>query len=415
MRAPDRERRSCRRKAAQRRARERRSTSARSYLEHLLGYVDARQAQAAEGGGQCRQRRRGPDRRSARAAPAVRVHQDQPRARRHVSRTACPIPMLEENRAATARAGAPQRAPTWAWPGTATTTAASSSMSSGQFIEGYYLVGLLAEAFLQRRARRAHRARPAPDLEYASISCSRCGGEPVLCKSGHAFIKQKMREVDAAYGGEMSAHHYFRDFAYCDSGMIPWLLVLRGDQRVAASRSRSWWASACGCSRPAARSTAQLPMRRARRSWRACAQHYERAGAARSTSPTGCRWSSTQWRFNLRGSNTEPLVRLNVESRGDRGADAGQDRRAAAADRRLRAAPWDAPPVVQIPILPRRRTSLATTRKVQLLRDACARLHDARTSAAHTRCRLWQRLRGNSLPRRATRRGVRDRSLCTQH
>ena len=52
------------------------------------------------------------------------------------------------------------------------------------------------------------------------------GGEPVLCKSGHAFIKQKMREVDGVYGGEMSAHHYFRSFAYCDSGMIPWLLVL---------------------------------------------------------------------------------------------------------------------------------------------------------------------------------------------
>ena len=95
----------------------------------------------------------------------------------------------------------------------------------GAFIEGYYLVGLLAEAFL----RRYHGARIVhdPRLTWNTIDIvQQCGGQPVLCKSGHAFIKQKMREVDAVYGGEMSAHHYFRDFAYCDSGMIPWLLVL---------------------------------------------------------------------------------------------------------------------------------------------------------------------------------------------
>ena len=95
----------------------------------------------------------------------------------------------------------------------------------GRFVEGYYLVGLLAEAFLKKHpgARIVH----DPRLTWNTIEIvKRLGGEPVLCRSGHAFIKQRMREVDAVYGGEMSAHHYFRDFAYCDSGMIPWLLVL---------------------------------------------------------------------------------------------------------------------------------------------------------------------------------------------
>jgi len=98
--------------------------------------------------------------------------------------------------------------------------------AEGRFIDGYYLVGLLAEAFLQREpgARIVH----DPRVTWNTLDIvRRHGGTPVLCKSGHAFIKQKMREVDAAYGGEMSAHHYFRRFAYCDSGMIPWLLVLQ--------------------------------------------------------------------------------------------------------------------------------------------------------------------------------------------
>src|SRR6202021_2402340 len=97
--------------------------------------------------------------------------------------------------------------------------------AEGRFIDGYYLVGLLAEAFLAREpgARIVH----DPRVTWNTLDIvRRHGGTPVLCKSGHAFIKQKMREVDAAYGGEMSAHHYFRRFAYCDSGMIPWLLVL---------------------------------------------------------------------------------------------------------------------------------------------------------------------------------------------
>jgi phosphomannomutase len=94
----------------------------------------------------------------------------------------------------------------------------------GQFIEGYYIVGLLAEAFLEKNpgAKIIH----DPRLSWNTVDVvSAAGGTPVMSKTGHAFIKERMREEDAIYGGEMSAHHYFRDFAYCDSGMIPWLLV----------------------------------------------------------------------------------------------------------------------------------------------------------------------------------------------
>ncbi|HHR1308742.1 TPA: phosphomannomutase CpsG, partial [Enterobacter hormaechei] len=90
----------------------------------------------------------------------------------------------------------------------------------GQFIEGYYIVGLLAEAFLEKNpgAKIIH----DPRLSWNTVDVVKAaGGEPVMSKTGHAFIKERMREEDAIYGGEMSAHHYFRDFAYCDSGMIP--------------------------------------------------------------------------------------------------------------------------------------------------------------------------------------------------
>ncbi len=96
--------------------------------------------------------------------------------------------------------------------------------NDAEFIEGYYIVGLLAEAFLQKQpgARIIH----DPRLTWNTVDMvTRSGGTPVMSKTGHAFIKERMRQEDAIYGGEMSAHHYFRDFAYCDSGMIPWLLV----------------------------------------------------------------------------------------------------------------------------------------------------------------------------------------------
>ena len=135
-----------------------------------------------------------------------------------------PNPMIEANRASTVAAMRASGADIGlAWDGDFDRCFFFDE--HGNFVEGYYLVGLLAEAFLQRYpgARIVH----DPRLTWNTIEIvQRLGGEPVLCRSGHAFIKQRMREADAVYGGEMSAHHYFRDFAYCDSGMIPWLLVL---------------------------------------------------------------------------------------------------------------------------------------------------------------------------------------------
>lgn len=124
----------------------------------------------------------------------------------------------------------------------------------GQFIEGYYIVGLLAEAFLEKNpgAKIIH----DPRLSWNTVDVvTAAGGTPVMSKTGHAFIKERMRKEDAIYGGEMSAHHYFRDFAYCDSGMIPWLLVaelvcLKG------KRWANWCATGCQRFRQAVRSTA---------------------------------------------------------------------------------------------------------------------------------------------------------------
>jgi phosphomannomutase len=172
-------------------------------------------------------------------------------------------------------------------------------------------VGLLAEAFLEREpgARVVH----DPRLTWNTIDIvERSGGVPVLCRSGHAFMKQKMREVDAIYGGEMSAHHYFRDFAYCDSGMIPWLVVL---ERICASgkslaelvdeRIRLF-----PCSGEINR---QVPDGKA--AITAIQARY--IGEAKSVDYTdGLSLEFAEWRLNLRSSNTEPLIRLNVESRG---------------------------------------------------------------------------------------------------
>jgi phosphomannomutase len=182
---------------------------------------------------------------------------------------------------------------------------------TGRFIEGYYLVGLLAQAFLEKEpgARVVH----DPRLTWNTIDIvKRAGGVPVLCRSGHAFMKQKMREVDAAYGGEMSAHHYFRDFAYCDSGMIPWLLVLERicvsgkslaelvDERIAMFP----------CSGEINR---KVPDGKAAIS---AVQGRYIDGAKSIDYTDGLSMEFADWRLNLRSSNTEPLIRLNVESRG---------------------------------------------------------------------------------------------------
>jgi phosphomannomutase len=222
-----------------------------------------------------------------------------------------PNPMLEENRAATAdavrRSGA---AVGLAWDGDYDRCFFFDEQ--GQFIEGYYLVGLLAEAFLKTEpgARIVH----DPRLTWNTLEIvRRLGGTPVLCKSGHAFIKQKMREVDGAYGGEMSAHHYFRKFSYCDSGMIPWLLVLQvmcesGQTLSSLVGERMRLFPASGEINRHLRTDAKSILARARK-------QYEKEALSVDFTD-GLSIEFADWRFNLRGSNTEPLVRLNVESRG---------------------------------------------------------------------------------------------------
>lgn len=228
-----------------------------------------------------------------------------------------PNPMLEQNRASTIdavrRSGAGVGL---AWDGDYDRCFFFDEQ--GEFIEGYYLVGLLAASFL----RRYHGARIVhdPRLTWNTVDIvQQYGGQPVLCKSGHAFIKQKMREVDAVYGGEMSAHHYFRNFAYCDSGMIPWLLVLaimsesgKALSELLGERQRLFPASG-EINRELSAASGDVPAVLAR-----VQQHYQ--ARARSIDFTdGLSMEFDRWRFNLRGSNTEPLVRLNVESRADVG------------------------------------------------------------------------------------------------
>ncbi len=181
-----------------------------------------------------------------------------------------------------------------------------------QFIEGYYVVGLLAAAFLRQQgpARIVH----DPRLTWNTIDIVQAlGGEAVQSKTGHAFIKERMRLENAVYGGEMSAHHYFRDFAYCDSGMIPWLLVTglmcSGGQPLSALVAERMAAYPCSgeINRTIANPAAVLS-----KIENVYAKHAQEIDHV-----DGLSMSMGDWRFNLRMSNTEPVVRLNVESRGD--------------------------------------------------------------------------------------------------
>ena len=182
----------------------------------------------------------------------------------------------------------------------------------GQFIEGYYIVGLLAEAFLEKNpgAKIIH----DPRLSWNTVDVvTAAGGTPVMSKTGHAFIKERMRKEDAIYGGEMSAHHYFRDFAYCDSGMIPWLLVaelvcLKDKTLGELVRDRMAAFPASG----EINSKLAQPVEAINR----VEQHFSREALAVDRTD-GISMTFADWRFNLRTSNTEPVVRLNVESRGD--------------------------------------------------------------------------------------------------
>ena len=183
---------------------------------------------------------------------------------------------------------------------------------NGRFIEGYYIVGLLAEAFLKQNtgAKIVH----DPRLTWNTIDIiESMSGIAVLSKTGHAFIKERMRLEDAVYGGEMSAHHYFKDFSYCDSGMIPWLLVIELISKSGLSLSklvdqRMLLFPASGeINRTIADPAAAIALVK---------DHYQHKAELLDFTD-GLSMEFAEWRFNLRCSNTEPLVRLNVESRGD--------------------------------------------------------------------------------------------------
>ena len=181
---------------------------------------------------------------------------------------------------------------------------------TGRFIEGYYIVGLLAEAFLKSNpgAKIVH----DPRLTWNTVDIvSSMAGVPIQSKTGHAFIKERMRLEDAVYGGEMSAHHYFRDFSYCDSGMIPWLLVIELISR--SGKSLSKLVDERMLKFPASGEINRTILQ-ADTAIEKVKQHYQES-ALNVDYTDGLSMDMGEWRFNLRCSNTEPLVRLNVESR----------------------------------------------------------------------------------------------------
>jgi len=182
----------------------------------------------------------------------------------------------------------------------------------GNFIEGYYIVGLLAEAFLAKNP--GEKIVHDPRLTWNTVDVvRRSGGHAVQSKTGHAFIKERMRLEDAVYGGEMSAHHYFRDFFYCDSGMIPWLLVMELISTTGKSLSELVGAMMLAYPSPGEINRSiedpAVAIDKVRR-------HYQ-ADALVIDETDGISMEFADWRFNLRMSNTEPLVRLNLETRAD--------------------------------------------------------------------------------------------------
>lgn len=222
-----------------------------------------------------------------------------------------PNPLLPENRDDTAKAVIAHNADFGiAWDGDFDRCFLFDA--KGNFIEGYYIVGLLAQAFLAKNADNRIIYDPRVYWNTEDIIAAE-KGTPIKSKTGHAFIKERMRQEDAIYGGEMSAHHYFRDFAYCDSGMIPWLLIAElicesglslaemVAQRIAAFPSSG---------------EINSKLKDADAALARVLAHYEPKAVERDDTD-GIGLSFGDWRFNLRKSNTEPVIRLNVESRGD--------------------------------------------------------------------------------------------------
>ena len=220
-----------------------------------------------------------------------------------------PNPLLPDNRAATADAVRAHQADMGiAWDGDFDRCFLFDER--GEFIEGYYIVGLLAAVFLAKQP--GEKIIHDPRLTWNTIAIVEgAGGVPIQSKTGHAFIKERMRLENAIYGGEMSAHHYFRDFAYCDSGMIPWLLVAELMSRTQKPLSTlvSERVAAYPCSGeinyrvPAVEPIIERVL-----------NHFAPMNPVIDRTD-GISLEFADFRFNLRASNTEPLLRLNVEAR----------------------------------------------------------------------------------------------------
>jgi len=278
-----------------------------AYIEHLLGYVDVERlkpltivADPGNGG----------------AGPVMRLLEKHlPFTMHYVHEqpdgnfpNGVPNPLLPEMRSATSKAVVERGADLGiAWDGDFDRCFLFDA--AGRFIEGYYLVGLLAETLLADHP--GEKIIHDPRLTWNTIEqVTQAGGTPVQSKTGHAFIKQRMREENAIYGGEMSAHHYFRDFGYCDSGMIPWLLITElmseSGKTLAELVDERMAAYPCSGEINYQVDDVTSTIERVVRHFMPQQPHIDRTD--------GVSVEFSDWRFNLRGSNTEPLIRLNVET-----------------------------------------------------------------------------------------------------
>jgi len=223
-----------------------------------------------------------------------------------------PNPILQENREATAKVVRETGADFGvAWDGDFDRCFLFDE--KGGFIEGYYMVGFLAEAFLKKN--KGASVIYDPRLTWNTLEIAeQLGGKAVMCKSGHAFIKDKMREVNAIYGGEMSAHHYFREFSYCDSGQIPWLLV--AELMSAAGGKTLSELMQARMDRYPTSGEINSKVADAKAVMDRIEAKYGPGGKV--TKVDGLSIEFDKWRFNLRMSNTEPVIRLNVETRQDK-------------------------------------------------------------------------------------------------
>ena len=223
-----------------------------------------------------------------------------------------PNPLLPENREVTAQAVLKHKADFGiAWDGDFDRCFLFDE--KGEFIEGYYIVGLLAESFLAKNP--GEKIIHDPRLTWNTIDIvKRAGGIPIQSKTGHAFIKERMRIENAIYGGEMSAHHYFRDFGYCDSGMIPWLLVVElisvKKKRLSELVDERIDAYPCSGEINTTVKNAEATLMKVR-------EHFSKYNPTVDFTD-GVSLDFDSWRANIRTSNTEPLLRLNVETKANR-------------------------------------------------------------------------------------------------